>query len=231
METELAGVAVTKSVRERYGIKPVAPVAAAKAEAPSRFVPIKKLEAEQQIVFGEVYSPAPPDSQGDFMSADTIREMAYDFMKNRPLTNLDVQHSRVDCGAVIVESFIARDDDPLFIPGSWVIGVWCPDEVWELVKSGELNGFSLDGFGLQIPQTIVIELPEVLKGETSEVNGHKHMFMVSYAEDGTFLGGVTTEVDGHKHAILRGTVTEDANGHNHRFDMIEGMLTYATGNV
>ena len=36
-------------------------------------VQIKKLDRDEQVVFGEAYAPSFPDSQGDTMSADEIR--------------------------------------------------------------------------------------------------------------------------------------------------------------
>ena len=196
-----------------------------KAEQAPKVVRIKKTTDEQQIVFGEVYAPGFPDSQVDFMSAETIRDMAYGFMKKSATTKIDVGHSRDECGAFVVESFIARDDDPVFIPGSWVIGVKVPDDVWALVKSGDLNGFSLDGMGTRVPTMFENEMPELLKGETSEVGGHQHEFLVKFDEDGSFLGGRTSAAsDGHYHTILRGTATEVANGHSHRFSFVEGVL-------
>ena len=40
---------------------------------------IRKVDHELQIVYGEVYAPEFPDSQGDYMSRETIREMAFEF--------------------------------------------------------------------------------------------------------------------------------------------------------
>ena len=121
---------------------------------------------------------------------------------------------------------IARADDPVFIPDSWVVGVKIPDNtIWSLVKNGELNGFSLDGFGVRVPTVVEYDLPECIVGETDTVDGHKHTFFVKYGEDGTFLGGSTDAgPDGHMHLILRGTVTEDASGHGHRFSFVEGVV-------
>lgn len=191
-----------------------------------RVVPIKKQDDEQHLVFGEVYAPDVPDSQGDWMTAETIRDMAYRFLKNGYQHNVDLNHTREQCGAYIVESFIAREGDDVFIPGAWVIGVHIPDdEVWTLVKTGELNGFSLDGIGLRVPTTLEIEVPEVLKGETDEVSGHKHIFYVQFDDDGSFIGGYTSKADdGHYHVIKRGTVTEEVNGHSHRFSFVEGII-------
>ena len=192
-------------------------------------IQFKKLDGEEQIVFGEVYAPGFPDSQGDFMSAEEIRKMAYNFLRKGLVSNIDTNHSRQPNQSYVVESFIARADDPVFIPGSWVLGVHIPDPaVWQMVKSGELNGFSLDGMGMRTPKTFEVEMPELLKGETDKVGNHSHAFAVKFDEDGNFLGGQTTPgPDGHVHAIVRGTVTEPALGHVHRFSFVEGVLNVA----
>lgn len=196
-------------------------------------VAIKKTDAELQIVWGEVYAPGFPDSQGDFMTPETIRDMAYGFMQKGDLTAIDTNHSREKNGSYIVESFIAREDDPTFIPGSWVLGVRVPDnDTWDLVKSGELNGFSIDGFGVRVDTTIEIDMPETLTGKTDlAADGHDHLFYVKFDEDGNFLGGHTSSgPDGHVHLIKRGTCTEDQNGHNHRFSFVEGVLSAQAAN-
>lgn len=198
---------------------------------PHSTVPIKKADDEQQVVFGEVYAPGFPDSQGDIMSASDIQEMAYRFMAAQRLAKIDVGHSREESGSYIVESFIAREDDPVFIPGSWVIGVKVPDqEVWSLVKSGELNGFSLDGMGVRVETLVEYEMPENLEGETDEVDGHRHQFFVKFDQKGNFLGGTTNAgPDGHTHEIKRGTVTETVKDHSHRFSFVEGVLNAQNG--
>jgi hypothetical protein len=189
-------------------------------------VSIKKLDDEQQLVFGEVYAPGFPDSQGDFMTAKTIQNMAYEFLRKGFVNRIDTNHNQEINGSYVVESFIAREDDSIFIPGSWVIGVKVPDpKLWEMIKSGELNGFSLDGSAVQVETTIEIEMPLTLNGETDIADGHKHTFQVSFDNQGNLIGGTTGPgPDGHVHRIVRGTITEMANGHSHRFSFVEGIL-------
>jgi hypothetical protein len=189
---------------------------------------IKKQDDELQVVWGEVYAPGFPDSQGDFMTAETVREMAWRFMRKSDMGKIDIAHGQQKSGSFVVESFIARDDDSVFIPGAWVIGVKVPDPViWQLIKAGELNGFSLDGFGHRTKTTIELEMPAVLRGETEpSMDGHTHRFTVSFDEEGNFLGGMTGPggEDGHVHVISKGTITEVAAGHSHRFSFVEGVL-------
>lgn len=195
-------------------------------------VAIKKYDEEQQLVYGEVYAPGLPDSQGDFMSRENIQVMAHGFLRKGLVNKIDLNHTQEESGCYVVESFIARDGDPTFIPGSWVIGVKVPDtSVWNLIKSGELNGFSLDGTGLRVDAELEIEMPDVIHGETDIAAGHKHEFSVRYDDEGNFLGGVTgPSRDGHVHRILRGTATEPARGHSHRFSFVEGVLNVTQKN-
>ena len=46
-------------------------------------VEFKKSDAKQQIVFGEVYVPDRRDTDGNFMTAETIEKMAHDFLANK----------------------------------------------------------------------------------------------------------------------------------------------------
>ena len=79
---------------------------------------ISKLDHELQVVYGEVYAPGFPDSQGDYMTRETIREMALEFMRKGYGANIDVRHSQEQSGAYVVESFIARDDDSSSFPAA-----------------------------------------------------------------------------------------------------------------
>lgn len=213
---------LTKSVCE-WG-KPHFATAFAKAEDCPAILPIKKTDEELRLVYSEVFAPGFPDSQGDFMSAETIRKMGHQFLMDGLVDKVDVGHSQIESGCFVVESFIAREDDPVFLPHSWVVGIYIPDDtIWAAVKSGELNGLSLDGFGVRIPTTLEIDIPDVLTGLTTETDGHSHEFYVRFDAFGNFLGGQTSPspVDGHSHTIKRGTVTETVNDHNHRFSFVE----------
>ncbi len=65
-----------------------------------------------------------------------------------------------------------------FIPGSWVVGVHVPDEsTWNLIKTGELNGFSLEGIGHKKPQTLEFYVPDLLKGEKVLLCLLTHIFL------------------------------------------------------
>jgi hypothetical protein len=101
-------------------------------------------------------------------------------------------------------------------------------EQWALIKSGELNGFSLDGCGIREDAVYELTIPDLIQGKTMPAeDGHEHDFVVKYDNAGNFIGGVTTAApDGHFHYIVKGTVTENAGSksHNHRFSYIEGII-------
>lgn len=184
---------------------------------------LRKFDDELQIVYGEVYAPDVIDSQGDTMTEVAIQEMAHSFMKNQNVKHIDTNHDGRYVNAVVVESFLARKGDPDFIAGSWVVGVHVEDaELWHQIKKGDFNGFSMDGQGVGTYVDVEIEIPEYVFGKTDSVHDHDHEFTVKFDDDGNFVGGETDVVSGHKHKIVRGTVTEIADGHSHRFSYVEG---------
>jgi|Cruoilmetagenom7_1024161.scaffolds.fasta_scaffold01557_2 hypothetical protein len=185
---------------------------------------IRKTDDELQIVYGEVYAPNVPDVHGEFMTPVEVRKMAHRFMSKGILEAIDTNHDNELNGSMIVESFIARVDDPIFISESWVIGMHVPDDdMWLKIKDGEINGFSIEALVHLDERIVELEIPEVLKGDTSDVDGHVHKFEVRFDGEGNFVGGKTSLVDGHRHSILRGTVTEETNGHTHRYSIAELM--------
>lgn len=188
-------------------------------------VVFKKELPKQRIVFAEVYAPNRPDSDGEFMDVETIRKMAYGFMSEMKLDQIDSQHNNELVGnARVVESFIARKNDPDFIEDSWVVGVHIPnDEDWAKVEAGEWNGFSIEAIVNKTVVDVEMAVPPILSGKTFKSENHDHQFYVAYTDDGKFLGGKTDNVEGHFHTIKRGTLTEEANGHVHRFSHLENI--------
>ena len=184
----------------------------------------KALNDDEHLVYGEVYAPLRPDSDGDIMDADTIKKMAHDFLRTHKLDQIDVQHdNNLNPGASVVESFIARKGDDTFIEGSWVVGVHIPDaDTWNKVKKGEINGFSIEALVTKTPQTLEVELPPVINGITTKSEDHEHQFFVTFDGNGAFMGGRTNIEKGHFHTIRAGTITDTAQDHNHKFSFVEG---------
>jgi len=179
------------------------------------FASVKKSDEYEQIVMGEVYIPMALDSDGAFMTAEEIKKLAYLFLGKRLQLNVDTNHDNEMNGAIVVESFIAREGDPIFIPGAWVVAVWLPIEVFEKVLSNELNGFSIEMAVLMEKKQIAYNMPSVLYGETSDNSGHKHPFKIYISE--------ASDGDQHYHLISHGTVTNPAGAdqHVHTFEFVQ----------
>lgn len=193
---------------------------------PTQETVFKSVDEEQRIVWSEVYAPGIPDTDIEYMEAEDIRKMAYKFMQEMKLDQVDSQHNNeLVPGCRIVESFIARKGDPTFIEGAWVVGMHIPDDdMWGKVKKGEINGFSMEAMVVKTPMEVLVEVPPLVHGNTIKAeDGHVHKFTVAYDNEGRFLGGETDVVDGHAHVIKRGTVTELADDHVHRFSHVDGI--------
>lgn len=196
-------------------------------------VPIKDDDQLLQVIYGEVYIPNVLDSHKEWMTHWEITAMAHGFMMRGELDAVDREHDNVKTGAHVVESYIANKGDPIFIAGSWVVGVKLPDDMWELYLSGEINGFSFEGLVKRKTELIDVEIPFTMTGETSNKDGHVHLFKVYFDEQGNFLGGETSAaldeegnvMDGHFHTIKQGTVTENAQDHNHTFNFIDALVS------
>ena len=118
-----------------------------------RVVSFKKSDAAKRIVYGEVYAPNERDTDGNWMSAETIEKMAHGFMQELRLVNIDKNHDGETDKGVVVESFIARESDPDFTAGAWVAAVKVADAgTWAAIEKGEITGFSIEGRGELVPE-------------------------------------------------------------------------------
>lgn len=178
----------------------------------------------EQVVFAEVLVPDVVNSYGDVYTREAIVEFAYEFARQG--YGLDIDHDNVDVTGTkyyVAESFIARDGDPDFIDGSWVVGVKVTDsELWQRILDGEINGFSFEAEVSMQPVTFLAQDQRIVVGRTEPhpVDGHTHTYtLVVDALNRPFQGG-TSEDAGHSHRILSHTVTEVSEGHNHRYQVI-----------
>ncbi len=113
---------------------------------------IMKADASKRIVIGAVYvpydenDPSTVDTHGHAASAEDIEKAAYGFMLDMKNNQIDKQHNhRPDYGNV-VESYIAKAQDPLFKEGTWVLGVKVTcEKTWAAIQAGDITGFSLGG--------------------------------------------------------------------------------------
>ena len=104
------------------------------------------------------------DAQGNFyevyFSSDTIKMIMDKYMKNQYTRNNDLMHDGTAVKDVyVVESWIKEDENDKSskygygdLPiGTWFVAMKCAktpqgDKVWEMVKSGELAGYSVSGW-------------------------------------------------------------------------------------
>jgi hypothetical protein len=190
---------------------------------------LKIADEEEQIVMGVVYSPDVPDSHGDFMTANEVKKACYAFMRRGDMGCVDIMHDNKRYGCEIVECFIVRDGDPDFpLPGAWVAAVHCPDDIWAMVKNNELNGFSMEAIAYREGVEKEMDFPPSIKGLTTKEDDHEHEFEVMFTPEGAFIGGRTSIAAGdngvsHYHAITKGVMTDETNGHSHRFAILDQM--------
>jgi hypothetical protein len=179
----------------------------------------------ERVVFAEVLVPETPNVYNDYWTYEAVREAAYLFMQKG--FGIDLEHDNIDLaeGAYVVESFIARDNDPDFIRGSWVIGMRiASDALWQQVLDNEINGYSFEGLVAFMPATLTMNDDRTRVGmtEPDTRDGHIHTFVVMVGEDNRPLSGGTSTVNGHSHDIISSTTTEAAFGHTHRYQLVKG---------
>ena len=120
------------------------------------------LNEEKRELLGVALIPDFPiyrrDEQGEYyitFSAEAIRKAAIDFYKKLNVNMADVEHSHdMENGITYFQSLIVDKDNGICptafkdLPdGTWIVGCKVDnDEVWNAVKSGEVKGFSIDGY-------------------------------------------------------------------------------------
>ena len=118
----------------------------------NRTVNIAKVNEDQHEVIGIVYEPDTPDSDGDWTTADVIKDAEYRFMKNKNTGNVDQQHDLVGDKGFIAESWIIQKNDvrlPDAKEGSWAVVIKVEnEEVWGQIKSGDITGLSMYGMAV-----------------------------------------------------------------------------------
>ena len=137
-----------------------------KGGQPKHSVKVYKADEAKRIVYGVVLDPYIVDAHDDHLSPASIEETAHDWMVSSRQIGVD-HNGTID--AQVVESWLhpypsAEDykaaiagephkarrttyGDDVVHSGSWILGVKLNPDQWSKVKSGELNAFSIGGFG------------------------------------------------------------------------------------
>lgn len=181
--------------------------------------------AWERIVMAEVLLPETPNVFNDYWTKENIREAAYAFMIQG--FGIDVEHDNVDVtGSVhVVESFLVRPGDPDFIEGSWVVAMHIGDDaMWQDVLDNKINGYSYEALVSFLSATIQTTDDGVRQGTTEPdlEDGHTHSFMVMVDENNRPITGGTSTDAGHAHVITMHTITNEAAGHVHRYNLVLG---------
>lgn len=179
---------------------------------------------DQRLIYAEVYNPLVVDTQGETMTEGAIQRMAHRFISKGRYNKIDVSHNKEESGAKVVESFIVRssDDPDGFMSGSWVLGIKIPEgNLWEAVKSGELNALSFSGPSMNTDLMTKVVLLKKAECETEKsmiglVPEHSHRVIMKFDGDGKVIPGPTEEFLGHKHLITKTCATERFFDHSHR---------------
>lgn len=96
---------------------------------------------DEKYVEGIVYKPLTKDTDGNYMTKETIKSMSDRFMRLLSMgkAEIDLLHNGIAGTGYLSKSYI----DP---EGSWHVGVKIEDDsTWQEIKKGVLKGFSLWG--------------------------------------------------------------------------------------
>lgn len=124
---------------------------------------LKSANDADRIAYGVVYpcyAPGEGDKEGDRMSAEEIAKAAHGFMEHSQ--GYDVNHRVFNIAksdAQVVESYIAPVDMELpgangvkhITKGSWVVATRFSPTFWGSVAKGDINAYSICGYGLRRP--------------------------------------------------------------------------------
>lgn len=179
----------------------------------------------EQVVACEVLIPNVPNVYGDIYTEDAIVEFMIAFEQQG--YGVDVNHNQLDVkdeAVEVVGSFIADETTPEFIKGSWVVVCHIlDDDLWQQILDGDIAGYSFEATAAMTPVTIQNLANREVSGTTEPDpnDGHTHDFLVILDPLNKPLAGGTGFTNGHAHTITTHTVTDESNGHVHRYQVIQ----------
>ena len=119
-----------------------------------------KVEEEQRLVTGIVIEPEVEDTYGDVISIEEIEKAMIRFMEGNP--QIRVEHDPdYNPKVAIIENWIEREGRMIgeqFIKiGTWLMTTKVfDDDVWDMIKTGKLNGYSFRGPGIGVIESEVV---------------------------------------------------------------------------
>jgi uracil-DNA glycosylase len=143
-------------------------------------VQVVKADKAKQIIYAVVLDPYKIDSHNDWICPAEIENTAHQYLKKSRVVGL--QHTSV-ANAQVVESWIeaypsqsdyakAQANEPhrafrkqfgndIVHSGAWILGTQLDDELWAAYQRGEINAFSIGGFGVRTPIDPAMAMPKV----------------------------------------------------------------------
>ena len=116
---------------------------------------VVKMATPQRFTLGVAYPANCLDGHGEFMSPETVEKMAWDWMAD--YREVGILHAAGTVGhGDPVESYIYRGPDweiadQVIKAGDWMLGYRWDAPGWALIKSGRLEGWSIDGKAARRP--------------------------------------------------------------------------------
>jgi hypothetical protein len=115
---------------------------------------ICKSEEEKRYTLGVAYPANEIDAHGDFTTPEELEEAAWKFMQRvqRGFSGVGLFHQPgTEYSGGVVESYIYRGprwevNGQVVEPGDWLLGVRWTEKAWELIKSGKVTGYSIQGY-------------------------------------------------------------------------------------
>jgi Putative phage serine protease XkdF len=113
-------------------------------------------ELEKQIVYGIVLEPETTDTQGDIYSANEIENTAHRYLEEFQTVGHMHQTMLDESSVRVCESYLAPCDFEMggqkVKAGTWIIAMHVlNDALWQQIKSGDLTGYSIGGYGQRVP--------------------------------------------------------------------------------
>jgi len=135
-------------------------------------------DEEKHIISGLVLIPDLPifrkkDNRGYYVkfSKNTIEQLVEKFFNEQKTLSINVDHSIPVDNVVIIESYFINHERGIspkefanYPDGSWYISMKVnDDDLWQHIKNGQLNGFSVEGLFelVELSDVSDIEIPDV----------------------------------------------------------------------
>jgi len=104
-----------------------------------------------------------------YFSKETVETLAYDFLLNNKQNNITLQHMSNGNGVKLIESWLSKNENELGLQtpkGTWYVSYKVEnDEIWEEVKNGDFNGFSIEVYIPQVKVNLDKDISELTDKE------------------------------------------------------------------